>query len=105
VAGKDLASNTLTVVQGHEHPLLYQQSLQAQDVSWVSGKVPALQEIYGAKTRYRQADASCQIFCRQDQTGLEKFELDFTDKQWAITPGQSAVIYQNEVCLGGGIIY
>lgn len=105
VAGKDLASNTLTVVQGHDHPLLYQTSLQAQDVSWVSGTVPNIVGNYGAKTRYRQADASCKLLCAEDTSGLNKFELDFTDKQWAITPGQSAVLYQDEICLGGGIIY
>ncbi|WP_316042680.1 aminomethyltransferase beta-barrel domain-containing protein, partial [Bordetella pertussis] len=55
---------------------------------------------YGAKTRYRQADAACRL----DQAGGERFALAFEQAQWAVTPGQSAVLYDGEVCLGGGII-
>jgi len=104
VARKDLANNTLVVVQGHQHPLLYSRSLTAQDINWVSGKTPDSTVAYGAKTRYRQEDAPCLLNLNQESTGLEQFSLDFNQNQWAITPGQSAVLYLNEVCLGGGII-
>jgi tRNA-specific 2-thiouridylase len=100
VAGKDMAKNELLVVSGHEHPLLQKDSLRAADLSWVSGKAPDAAAAYAAKTRYRQADAPCRI------AGLEDDFLDisFEQPQWAVTPGQSAVLYQGEVCLGGGVI-
>jgi tRNA-specific 2-thiouridylase len=99
VAGKDLAANTLTVVQGHDHALLLRRDLRAADASWVSGSAPA-QQALGAKTRYRQADAECEL----RSAGDESFALDFAAAQWAVTPGQSAVVYRGEVCLGGGVI-
>ncbi len=99
VAGKDLASNTLTVVQGHDHALLLKRNLRAAAASWVSGHAPA-DAALGAKTRYRQADAACRLRCEGD----EAFELDFAAPQWAVTPGQSAVVYRGDVCLGGGVI-
>ncbi|AYD63823.1 tRNA 2-thiouridine(34) synthase MnmA [Achromobacter sp. B7] len=99
VARKDLERNILYVVQGHDHPWLLSGQLQAQDASWVAGHPPALAG-YGAKTRYRQADAACRL----DRAEGDTFALDFTDPQWAVTPGQSAVLYDGEVCLGGGII-
>ncbi|WP_415786937.1 aminomethyltransferase beta-barrel domain-containing protein, partial [Bordetella tumulicola] len=54
----------------------------------------------GAKTRYRQADAACRVV----SANPESFELSFSQPQWAVTPGQSAVLYDGDVCLGGGII-
>ncbi|WP_315139486.1 tRNA 2-thiouridine(34) synthase MnmA [Achromobacter marplatensis] len=99
VARKDLERNILYVVQGHDHPWLLSGQLQAQDASWVAGHPPAIAG-YGAKTRYRQADAACRL----DQAEGATFALDFAEPQWAVTPGQSAVLYDGEVCLGGGII-
>ncbi|GLK97850.1 tRNA-specific 2-thiouridylase MnmA [Achromobacter xylosoxidans] len=99
VARKDLERNILYVVQGHDHPWLLSGELRAQDASWVAGHAPA-PGAYGAKTRYRQADAACRL----DGAGDGTFRLDFTEPQWAVTPGQSAVLYDGEVCLGGGII-
>lgn len=104
VAGKDMVNNTLIVVQGHDHPLLHTLQLTASDVSWVSGQVPSSELVYGAKTRYRQADAKCTIQMDTSSAGHEHFGLNFKAQQWAVTPGQSAVLYQDEVCLGGGII-
>ena len=104
VAGKDLANNTLIVVQGHQHPLLYSRTLQTQDTNWIRGELPDVSVSYGAKTRYRQGDATCKLDLKNNQSGLNDFSLDFNAQQWAITPGQSAVLYLNEVCLGGGII-
>jgi tRNA-specific 2-thiouridylase len=99
VARKDMEHNTLWVVQGHAHPWLQSIQLKAQDVSWAAGHAPA-QESLSAKTRYRQSDAPCQF---QD-LGAEGFALTFAQAQWAVTPGQSAVLYDAEVCLGGGVI-
>ncbi len=98
VARKDIAKNTLWVVQGHDHPWLLSPSLRADDLSWIAGEPPA-PGAYGAKTRYRQADAPCTLL----QTG-DGIRLDFDEPQWAVTPGQSAVLYDGEVCLGGGVI-
>jgi len=99
VARKDLEHNTLWVVQGHAHPWLQSTSLHANDTSWVSGRPPEPCAIT-AKTRYRQHDAAC-TYTPENASG---FALAFTDPQWAITPGQSAVLYEGEVCLGGGVI-
>ncbi|WP_310447580.1 tRNA 2-thiouridine(34) synthase MnmA [Thiobacillus sp.] len=100
VAAKDMASNTLIVVQGHEHPLLKRSSLSANQLSWISGEAPDPERAYTAKTRYRQTDAACRITTLYDDT----LELVFDAPQWAVTPGQSVVLYDGERCLGGGII-
>jgi len=99
VARKDIENNTLWVVQGHDHPWLQSLKLDAQDASWVAGSAPA-PGLYAAKSRYRQADAACTL----SAASLNSFSLDFPDPQWAVTPGQSAVLYDGEVCLGGGVI-
>ena len=100
VAGKDMGKNELVVVSGHDHPLLQRDRLLAADLSWVSGKAPDADAAYAAKTRYRQADAPCRIALLGD----DLLEFGFEQAQWAVTPGQSAVLYQGEVCLGGGVI-
>jgi tRNA-specific 2-thiouridylase len=99
VARKDMQTNTLWVVQGHEHPWLQSSCVTAQNASWVAGEAPA-ELALAAKTRYRQSDAPCQL---QD-ISQQHFALQFIQPQWAVTPGQSAVLYDGEVCLGGGII-
>ena len=99
VARKDLDSNTLWVVQGHDHPWLQSTTLSAQDCSWVAGAAPAPGALT-AKTRYRQLDAACEL----RQASAAGCELAFSEPQWAVTPGQSAVLYQGDVCLGGGVI-
>ena len=98
VARKDMATNTLWVVQGHEHPWLLSHALDADDASWVAGTAPA-PGVYASKTRYRQADAACRL-----EAVHGGFALSFDSPQWAVTPGQSAVLYDGEVCLGGGVI-
>jgi tRNA-uridine 2-sulfurtransferase len=102
VAAKDMKSNTLIAVQGHNHQLLQSHKLTALDVSWVAGTAP-IQGQYAAKTRYRQSDAPCGFQSISSLTA-QGFALDFEAPQWAVTPGQSAVIYDGEVCLGGGVI-
>ncbi|MET3131049.1 tRNA-specific 2-thiouridylase [Oxalobacteraceae bacterium GrIS 1.11] len=99
VARKDIANNTLYVVQGHDHLWLLSQALAADQASWIAGAAPA-QGALSAKTRYRQADVACELAPAE----AGQFALRFTDPQWAVTPGQSAVLYDGEICLGGGII-
>jgi len=100
VAQKDLGANALVVVQGHDHLLLLRNSLKAQDASWVSGDAPAEGSTHSAKTRYRQADSAC-LVTRADE---ESIALEFAQPQWAVTPGQSVVLYDGTVCLGGAVI-
>jgi tRNA-specific 2-thiouridylase len=100
VAGKDLERNRLIAVQGHDHPALLSSALIAADLSWVGGKAPHTHWVYGAKTRYRQKDAPCEVERVDDRI----CEVRFAEAQWAVTPGQSVVIYESRVCLGGGII-
>lgn len=99
VARKDIEKNTLWVVQGHDHPWLLYRELEADDASWVAGVAPAAGAL-ASKTRYRQADAPCVLASGANGA----FELSFPDAQWAVTPGQSAVLYDGDVCLGGGVI-
>ena len=100
VARKDMATNTLYVVQGHDHRWLMSSRLEAGAAHWIAGRVPLDDGTLGAKTRYRQADAACRLIA----VGERDFELEFDAPQWAVTPGQSAVLYRGEVCLGGGVI-
>jgi tRNA-specific 2-thiouridylase len=104
VAAKDMQRNVLIVVQGHNHPLLYSDGLIASQLHWIANHEPGHQPkphwVYAAKTRYRQPDAPCEI----DKLEGDSMEVCFGQKQWAITPGQSVVVYESNVCLGGGII-
>jgi tRNA-specific 2-thiouridylase len=100
VAEKDLSRNRLVVVQGREHRVLYSTRLAATNLNWVSGMAPRCNWVYGAKTRYRQKDAPCTLTACTD----ERCTVDFAEPQWAVTPGQSVVVYESRVCLGGGII-
>jgi len=100
VVGKDIGKNILYVAQGHDHPLLYSQTLTAGDMHWIAGPAPSLPLNCAAKTRYRQPDQSCVIEGMQDGQVMVRF----TEKQRAVTPGQYVVFYGGDVCLGGGII-
>ena len=99
VAGKDMEKKILFVVQG-DHPWLHSQSLIAEQLSWVSGEPPTFPCRASAKTRYRQPDQACVI----DQNEQGQLEVTFDESQRAVTPGQSVVFYQDDNCLGGGII-
>ncbi len=98
-AGKNLATNELIVVQGHDHPLLLASTLRADQLSWI-GEAPRVGQRYGAKTRYRQQDAACLV----ESISQDELLLRFDQSQWAVTPGQSVVLYDGDVCLGGGVI-
>lgn len=99
VANKNLTTNELIVVQGHDHQLLYTYSLNANQLSFALGTIPPDGK-YTAKTRYRTQDASCEVF----KIGEDEIKVVFDEPQWAVTPGQSVVIYDGINCLGGGII-
>ena len=100
VAAKDMAKNVLYVVQGHEHPALLRDRLVAGQLSWMATQPPRPHWVYAAKTRYRMPDAACDIESLSPELG----EIAFATPQWAVTPGQSVVLYESRVCLGGGVI-
>ncbi|MDR0737316.1 MAG: tRNA 2-thiouridine(34) synthase MnmA [Zoogloeaceae bacterium] len=100
VAGKDMARNVLYVVQGHDHPALLRDRLVARQLSWIAGEAPRPHWVYAAKPRYRGEDAPCALASVADASCV----LDFAQPQWALTPGQSVVLYEGQICLGGGII-
>ena len=95
-----MTNNVLYVVQGHAHPALFVDHLSAGQLSWVSGDAPHTHWVYTAKTRYRQEDAPCEI----ERVDAASCLINFAEAQWAVTPGQSVVLYESKVCLGGGVI-
>ena len=99
VVGKDVAANVLYVAQGGENHWLYSQRLQSETPTWVDAAAPAAQFRCTARTRYRQADQACTVSVTD--SGLE---VRFDEPQRAVTPGQSVVLYDGEVCLGGAVI-
>jgi tRNA-specific 2-thiouridylase len=100
VVQKDLTRNVLVAVQGTDHPLLYTNHLIAQQAHWINGIPPSSSFSCRAKTRYRQADQDCVVTQLADGT----LDVSFDQPQRAITPGQSVVFYQDDVCLGGAVI-
>ncbi|UYG00966.1 tRNA 2-thiouridine(34) synthase MnmA [Halomonas sp. GD1P12] len=100
VAGKDLERNVLQVVQGKTDEHLYTNALCTEAMDWVAGQAPVAEGRFTAKTRYRQSDCPCAVRSRPDGS----VEVVFDDPQWAVTPGQSLVLYDGDVCLGGGVI-
>ncbi len=100
VVDKDVENNILIVAQGHEHPRLMSVGLIAQQLHWVDRKTMTEPLRCVVKTRYRQADIPCTITPLSD----DRIEVAFDYPVAAVTPGQSAVFYIDEVCLGGGII-
>lgn len=99
-AAKDLERNVLIAVQGQQHPLLFSDWLIASEVFWINDQSPQLPLHCKAKVRYRQSDQSCCL----DTDGQGGYKITFTDPQRAVTPGQSVVLYQDDICLGGGVI-
>ena len=96
---KDLKKNQLIVVQGEDHPLLYCKAARIEQLTWISD-APKIGNTYGVKTRYRQPDQNA-ILTEMTADGAI---VTFSEKQRAVTPGQSLVFYDRDVCLGGGII-
>ncbi|MCG8147726.1 tRNA 2-thiouridine(34) synthase MnmA [Moraxella sp. PS-22] len=106
VLHKDLDNNRLIVGQGHDHPMLQSTELTAYKLDWVVNAPTQLFTAQGyrctAKTRYRQPDQACTVFAL-DETG-DTIKVVFDEPQRAVTPGQSCVFYQDDICLGGGVI-
>nr|VFJ55860.1 MAG: tRNA (5-methylaminomethyl-2-thiouridylate)-methyltransferase [Candidatus Kentron sp. DK] len=100
VVGKDTARNVLIVAQGREHPMLYRQTLMAEQLHWIAGVSPQFPLRCHAKIRYRQQERPCEVTAM----GNGLCHVRFDEPQWAVTPGQSVVFYRNDECLGGGII-
>jgi len=107
VLAKDLEKNRLIVGQGHEHPMLMSNELKAYKLDWIDGLPPS--DVFSdeglacmEKSRYRQPDQACRVFAT-NADGSE-VRVVFDEPQRAVTPGQSAVFYIDEVCLGGGVI-
>lgn len=99
VVDKDMQNNRLIVAQG-EHPTLYANALECSQLHWISDSAPNNNTPLHCKIRYRQQDQSCHLTVSDENT----VRVDFYEAQRAITPGQSIVFYQGNICLGGGII-
>jgi len=100
VVHKDLGDNRLFVTQDPSDPHLLSKRLTADRLTWISGYPPEPGEKFTAKVRYRQSDQAVVLVRVDDDT----MELEFADPQRAVTPGQSVVLYDGEICMGGGII-
>ena len=100
VAAKDAARNALIVVQGHDDPRLYAQTLRVGAMHWIAGRPPCAASRLTAKTRYRMALAPCRL----DPLDEGRWRASFGAPQWAPTPGQYLVVYEGDRCLGGGVI-
>jgi len=72
----------------------------AEQLSWVAGRAPQPHWVYTAKPRYRTSDQPCEV----ERVDADSCEIHFAEPQWALTPGQSVVLYESRVCLGGGVI-
>ncbi len=100
VADKNLADNTLVVVQGDQHPLLFKQELDASQLHWITAAPSEDKFKCHAKVRYRQQEQSCTVHMSKE----DKYHIVFDEPQRSITPGQSVVLYNGDICLGGGVI-
>jgi tRNA-specific 2-thiouridylase len=100
VVDKDLQRNTLIVGQGHDHPRLFSQGLVCDQLHLVDRKPLNKPINCSVKTRYRQADVACTL----SPLDNGEYLVMFAEPQSSVTPGQSVVFYQNQRCLGGGII-
>ena len=99
VVGKDLDRNVLIVAQGNDHPMLFSGTLTASDIYWVNPVDVSTPLRLTAKVRYRQSDQACTL-----SRSADGYVVTFDEPQRAVTPGQSVVFYDAEVCLGGGVI-
>jgi tRNA-specific 2-thiouridylase len=100
VVGKDLERNLLYVDQGHDSHWLQSTTLRSEAAHWIAGAPPARRFACTAQTRYRQADEACEVEVLEDGC----LRVRFARPQRAVTPGQSVVFYDADVCLGGAVI-
>lgn len=98
VINKDIARNVLIVGQSHDHPMLFKQSLICDQLHWVNQREDSF--LCSAKTRYRQIEQPCSV----NKINENQYQVQFNQPQWGITAGQSVVFYENNICLGGGVI-
>ena len=101
VAEKNVDENILIIAQGHDNPALYNSRLKAKDLHWISGSAPLNNTALHAKIRYRQLDQKCKIL----STDKDSYLIEFEQPQFGVTPGQMIVFYDNNICLGGGVIF
>ena len=99
VESKDLKRNVLVVVQGNQHPLLFSNQLTSSDISWINQEEPSMPLQCLAKVRYRQQDQACTLIKE-----ASIYRVIFEEPQRSVTPGQFIVFYQDDICLGGGVI-
>lgn len=99
VVGKQLATNTLVVARGEDPEALYRDVVMLDDMHWISGTAPEAPFTCQARIRYRQPLQDVRV--QWDDDG---YDLVFTERQRAVSPGQFAVLYDGDVCLGGGVI-
>jgi tRNA-specific 2-thiouridylase len=100
VLHKDLEDNVLYVGQQHDHPWLFSDHVVASELSWIAGQAPQPGQALEAQVRYRQPAQACRII----SVANGEISVKFNEPQWAVTPGQSIVLYAGDECLGGGII-
>ena len=99
-ARKDIKENVLYVVQGHDHPWLQSMTLKASNPNWILETPPSAGSQLSVKTRYRMPDEPCEILAADENSLF----LASKEPMWAVTPGQSAVLYNGDICLGGAVI-
>ncbi len=99
VAGKNIETNTVVAVQGHDHPLLFSDRIAARQVHWIAGHPPGTDRVM-AKVRYQGHDQPCRIAAANG----DEIRVEFDRPVRAVTPGQSIVFYDGDICLGGAVI-
>ena len=103
VADKDVGKNRIIVVQGAEHPSLFRREATVKDLHWTRGEAPAQTFECEVQVRYRQAAIKATATILSAENG-DLLKLTFTEPVKAVAPGQSAVLYKGDECLGGGVI-
>ncbi len=100
VVGKDIGRNILVVDQGSDSPYLQSQTLWSETAHWIAGAPPAARFRCAAQNRYRQTEEACEVIVKDDG----QLQVHFAQPQRAVTPGQSVVLYDGAICLGGAVI-
>ncbi|MDQ3014958.1 MAG: tRNA 2-thiouridine(34) synthase MnmA [bacterium] len=102
IVGKNTEKNVLTVSQKPEEDALKRVTVVTlEHINWIS-ELPVEDKVYSARIRYRQDKQECKVTLSREERG--RGEVVFTDPQQGVSAGQSVVIFDGEVCLGGGVI-